>query len=189
MEAFTSHNSTSGVLAVSANFIGEEVSGGGEIGTTFYPALSINGNGNSTDLITACDFFGPNRCRSEAGQPVPQFELDFGGSIVITGRITTSGSCHSGCAPSPSAGEKRVRMFTPQENLPTVEDFGEARLVGGQTYVHIDRAFANTIDSRAAYMVFITPEGDNRGLYVTNKTSTGFDVRESQGGRSTLAFD
>jgi hypothetical protein len=37
-------------------------------------------------------------------------------------------------------------------------------------------------------MVFITPEGDSRGVYVTAKTSLGFTVRENQGGQSTLAF-
>ena len=36
--------------------------------------------------------------------------------------------------------------------------------------------------------MFLTPEGDNRGLYVDHKTGAGFDVRESQGGRSTIAF-
>jgi hypothetical protein len=55
--------------------------------------------------------------------------------------------------------------------------------------VRIDPAFANTMDKSATYLVFITPKGDNRGLYVTNESATGFEVRESQGGRSTLAFD
>jgi hypothetical protein len=44
------------------------------------------------------------------------------------------------------------------------------------------------MDQRAAYMVTITPEGDSRGLYVTAKTSIGFEVHENQGGKSTLAF-
>ena len=38
-------------------------------------------------------------------------------------------------------------------------------------------------------MVFITPAGDSRGLYVANRTLAGFWVRENQGGRSTLFFD
>jgi hypothetical protein len=48
--------------------------------------------------------------------------------------------------------------------------------------------FANVIDSRTNYMVFITPEGDNRGVYVADITHAGFSVHESQGGRSTLMF-
>ncbi|HEY7980612.1 MAG TPA: hypothetical protein VID19_03945, partial [Candidatus Eremiobacteraceae bacterium] len=36
---------------------------------------------------------------------------------------------------------------------------------------------------------FVTPDGDNNGLYVTGKSAHGFIVREARGGRSTLAFD
>ena len=38
------------------------------------------------------------------------------------------------------------------------------------------------------YHVFLTPEGDSAGLYVTGKTSAGFEVREQQGGTSSLTF-
>jgi hypothetical protein len=41
----------------------------------------------------------------------------------------------------------------------------------------------------ASYHVFITPNGDSKGLYVTAKTATGFEVRESGGGTSSLSFD
>jgi hypothetical protein len=110
------------------------------------------------------------------------------GNEQITGKIFTGGACGTGCARTATSGEKRVRFYSPQESLPTVEDFGEGQLVNGQAYVRIDPAFANTMDPRANYMVFITPEGDSRGVYVTAKTSAGFVVRENQGGRSTLAF-
>jgi hypothetical protein len=69
-----------------------------------------------------------------------------------------------------------------------MEDTGEARLVDGRAYVRIDAALANVIDSGAEFSVFITPEGDSRGLYVTQKSPSGFAVRENQFGRSTLAF-
>jgi hypothetical protein len=39
------------------------------------------------------------------------------------------------------------------------------------------------------YSVSITPEGNSNGLYVSQKTLTGFAVRENNGGRSTLAFE
>jgi hypothetical protein len=44
------------------------------------------------------------------------------------------------------------------------------------------------IDLRDGYRVFVTPEGDSKGLYVA-KAAGGFFVREQQGGRSTLPFD
>jgi hypothetical protein len=45
------------------------------------------------------------------------------------------------------------------------------------------------MDRSTAYHVFITPDGDTRGLYVATKTAEGFIVRETQGGRGTLSFD
>ncbi|MBD5603952.1 MAG: hypothetical protein IAI48_02495, partial [Candidatus Eremiobacteraeota bacterium] len=48
---------------------------------------------------------------------------------------------------------------------------------------------ADTIDRRIAYHVFVTPEGDCNGLYVTQKTPNGFAVRELRGGRSSLSFE
>jgi hypothetical protein len=38
-------------------------------------------------------------------------------------------------------------------------------------------------------MVFVSPQGDNHGLYVTQISGRGFVVRESYGGHATLAFD
>jgi hypothetical protein len=61
-------------------------------------------------------------------------------------------------------------------------------LQNGNAYVYLDPAFANVIERGAKYLVFITPEGDSRGLYVTEKTARGFVVRENMGGHSTLAF-
>jgi hypothetical protein len=81
-----------------------------------------------------------------------------------------------------------VTTYSTQSSSPTLEDYGEAQLSGGSAHVSIERTFATTIDRSAGYLVFITPEGDTRGLYVTQKTSGGFTVRENQGGRSTVAF-
>jgi hypothetical protein len=36
--------------------------------------------------------------------------------------------------------------------------------------------------------VFLTPEGDCRGLYVSDKRPHQFEVRELQGGTSSLTF-
>jgi hypothetical protein len=39
------------------------------------------------------------------------------------------------------------------------------------------------------YYVFLTPLGDTRGLYVSAKTPSSFQVRENEGGRGRVAFD
>lgn len=178
-----------GVEGESLGSIGVFAKGGFVGSGVSVPALSVTGNATNPDLIYACSSGGADPCTEFPGSATPQFAVVNNGNVFITGRIFTSGSCSSGCAPTHSSGEKRVQMFTPQESLPTVEDFGEAQLVDGRSYVRIDPAFANTIDAHASYMVFITPQGDNRGLYIAGKTAGGFEVRESQGGRSTLTFD
>ena len=72
--------------------------------------------------------------------------------------------------------------------MQTIEDFGSGTLVAGTGVVHIDPSFAQMGDG-AGYEVFLTPKGDSNGLYVAQENATSFVVRESRGGRSTLAFD
>jgi hypothetical protein len=64
----------------------------------------------------------------------------------------------------------------------TIEDVGTARMTGDVANVTIDPAFASVID-RKWYYVFVTPLGDTRGLYVSMKTPTAFQVREDGGDR------
>jgi hypothetical protein len=60
---------------------------------------------------------------------------------------------------------------------------------GGVANVSFERDFASTIDRNSPYYVFLTPLGDARGLYVSIKAPSGFQVRETEHGRSSIAFD
>ena len=71
----------------------------------------------------------------------------------------------------------------------TIEDAGTARMTGGVGVVRFDPDFARTLDLRSGYQVFLTPDGDTRGLYVAQKYEAGFIVRENEHGRSTVDFD
>ena len=82
-----------------------------------------------------------------------------------------------------------VSSFTAKSTEPTVEDTGSAHLVAGVVTVALDHSFAAAIDAATPYRVFITPGGETRGLFVAQKTSHGFVVREMQAGRSNVAFD
>ena len=84
---------------------------------------------------------------------------------------------------------QRVVAYTSQTTTRTLEDVGSARLVNGQSTVVLDRTYATSIDMSAPYHVFLTPNGDTRGLYVAAKTPGSFTVRETQGGHGTLSFD
>jgi hypothetical protein len=109
--------------------------------------------------------------------------LDDSGNIFASGEIYTSGSCQSGCSRT-----RGVREYAARSTEATLDDEGEATLRYGTVHVALDPAFANAIDDQRPYIVTVTPEGDCNGLYVANRTATGFDVRELRGGRSTTGF-
>lgn len=83
---------------------------------------------------------------------------------------------------------ERVLTYTPESATATVEDVGTARMVDGVANVRIDPAFAAMMDGRW-YYVFLTPLGDTRGLYVSRKGRSGFQVHQTERGRASLDFD
>ena len=178
-----------GVSGSSAGFVGVNAIGGGPIdgGTNDVPAFSVvGGTGNPGFLMLVCTNPADNPCTGDSGSRV--FTLDSGGDIMIPGLIKTGGFCNGGCLGVRNGVSHRVISYAPSQAVPSIDDFGEAQLVSGRAVVRLSADFANVVDLRANYIVFITPEGDSRGLYVTEKTRTGFTVRENEGGRSTLAF-
>jgi hypothetical protein len=108
------------------------------------------------------------------------FAVDGAGNVQAAGALTGAARVGSGAT---------ATAFTPQTTLPTVEDSGTAQLAGGAAVVRLDPSYAAAIDAKAGYRVFLTPNGDTRGLFVETATPGGFIVRESQGGRSTVSFD
>jgi hypothetical protein len=87
-----------------------------------------------------------------------------------------------------NANGQRVVSYGSESATATIEDVGTGRLIHGIANVQIDPSFASMTD-RKWYYVFLTPLGDTRGLYVSTKTATGFQVREAEAGRSNLSFD
>jgi hypothetical protein len=92
-------------------------------------------------------------------------------------------------AVSVEGGARQVEMYAMHAPENWFEDFGTAQLAGGSVVVKIDPAFAETINGQMEYHVFLTPEGNCEGLYVTNKTATSFEVHELRGGMTSVAFD
>jgi hypothetical protein len=84
-------------------------------------------------------------------------------------------------------GENRVTYAMESPEVIS-EDFGSGKLVDGKATVTIDPLFAATVDL-SEYHVFVTPLGDCNGLYVSNKTATGFEVHELGGGTVSVEFD
>jgi hypothetical protein len=104
-----------------------------------------------------------------------------GGELSCTGRVKALVSV--------GGGARKVETYSVQSPESWMEDFGSGEIRHGVALVTIDPAFAETVTPDASYHVFITPRGDSKGLYVINATPAGFEVRESGGGTSSLAFD
>lgn len=69
------------------------------------------------------------------------------------------------------------------------EDFGTVQLKNGRAIVKIDPTFSETTNTAIDYKVFLTANGNTRGLYVVRKSATTFEVRENRRGRSNISFD
>jgi hypothetical protein len=205
----TADNFGNGLLAASQGGVG--VFAGGATGVLAFSnsisgdGLAGFGSGGGTGVYAVGGSAGcPQFCAAILAQPGTTgadmievtdsdnnltMHLDYQGNLTIAGTLVTGGSCHIGCVTTGTAGTGQVVAYATREASPTIEDVGGGQLVGGQGYVRIDAAFARTMDTHAQYRVFLTPEGDSNGLFVTGKTPSGFGVRENRGGRSSLSFD
>jgi hypothetical protein len=86
-------------------------------------------------------------------------------------------------------GKRKVALSAIESPKNWFEDAGAAELVNGSAVVTLDPDFIQTINTNLDYHVFLTPNGDSRGLYVTRKTAASFEVREQGGGTSSIGFD
>jgi hypothetical protein len=134
--------------------------------------------GTSNNLMGVYGFSAGNAgIVGQTGNP-KSFAGYFAGNLVVTGT-------KSAAVPFPDGSQRALYCMESPELW--FEDFGTAKLRRGRAVVEFDADFAKVI-KRGDYRVFFTPEGDCRGLYVRRKTAASFEVRESQGGKSSIAF-
>ena len=86
-------------------------------------------------------------------------------------------------------GTRTVALSAIESPVNWFEDAGSAKLIHGVAVVELDPTFIQTVNTTMDYKVFPVPNGDCKGLYVTNKTATSFEVRELGGGTSSVDFD
>ncbi len=120
-------------------------------------------------------------CGSSAGD----FSVDAAGDGVFEGFVQADG----GFTMAIRGRAGQVRASVPLAPRATVEDTGTARMTAGVGVVHLQPDFASTLDMSQGYQVFLTPDGDTRGLYIAQKYENGFVVRENEHGRSSVYFD
>jgi len=114
-----------------------------------------------------------------------------GGSCTLTGGgdAACTGTLKSVVATTSSEGARRVETYAVQSAENWFEDAGTAQLVNGTASVNLEPVFGQTVNTGVEYHVFLTPDGDCKGLYVSSKSASGFEVRELGGGASSIAFE
>jgi hypothetical protein len=89
----------------------------------------------------------------------------------------------------PLPDDRVVSLYAVESPENWFEDFGSGELNNGVATIEIDPTFSQTVSLDVSYHVFLTPNGDCEGLYVAQKSATGFEVRELRAGKSNVAFD
>jgi hypothetical protein len=107
-------------------------------------------------------------------------------TMDTNGNLTCTGS-KSAVVPVDN-GQHQVALYAVEATQNWFEDFGSGLLANGTATINLDRTFAQTVNLGTEYHVFVTPEGDCRGLYVDSKTAAGFEVHELGGGQSSVPF-
>ena len=107
--------------------------------------------------------------------------------IMNNGDLKCSGSL-SGVVKA-DGGSKQVSVHAMLSPENWFEDFGSATLANGVATVALDPTFTATVNTTIDYHVFLTPTGDCKGLYISQKSANSFEVRELAGGQSNVAFD
>jgi hypothetical protein len=177
------------------------------------PALSVEETTTGTDLIGTYGAYNGNThsypetfivqagTANDSGNALAGgSDVQVSGDLYVQGNVystctdfpeTTSADCSNGrITAQPSSRGTKLRTYASEQSMRTVEDFGEAQLIDGHSFVPLEPIFASSIARDRSYLVFITAEGDSPGhLYVAGKSATGFTVRESSHGVSTLPFE
>ena len=157
-----------GVLGTTSNGqAGYFFSGGGPSGQFALNAVSLS---STQPLFLASNFGTGKACTIDA-----QSNLSCNGSKSAVVPVDN--------------GTRKVALYAIESPENWFEDIGGARLSGGAATVHLEPTFAQTVNTDLDYRVFLTPNGDCLGLYVTHKTANSFEVHELGGGTSDISFD
>lgn len=179
------YNPSFGPAGVSGQgYVGVTGVGGGTGSSGNSPGAGVVGEGNGgVAMIAYSD--GNFDAFQAYSQDNPIMSLDKSGNMVLAGTIITNGTPQ---VRTKNVSGAEVVAYNSREAIPTIEDFGRATLRDGSAEIVLNAGFASILNQRQPYMVFITAEGDSRGLFATRLTPSSFAVRENGGGRSSLMF-
>lgn len=184
-----SSNNGAGVSGSSTD--GNGLQGDSTTGAGVY-AFSANYSGGSFESGST-DFFTVQAYNDAGGYPFAAYTtlgevaIDPVGDVTATGTMYAQGFVTQ--LHTTTNDGRHVSAYASQSADAEMSDVGTGQITGGHGIIHLDPAFARTLDMKSGYHVFLTPMGDCRGLFIASKSPAGFEVRELQGGQSTLSFD
>jgi hypothetical protein len=111
------------------------------------------------------------------------WHLDSSGDIVTSGRLVQLVESSTGA---------KIETYAAASREMTVQLSGTIALNHGRATVRfdeIDPEFTNIIDENPSYRALVTPYGATGSLYVTNRTTDGFDIVESGAATSGVDVD
>lgn len=164
-----------------------ETGGEGVLATADDGVAVFGGNKSSSGNATA-EFVNFENT-DESGLVLTTFGFEYGGgcNFDVSGNLSCTGKI--GEVAPVDGGSRKVALNSVQSPEAWFEDAGSGQLSGGQAVVNIESVFGQTINTGVEYHVFLTPNGDCKGLYVAEKSAASFVVKELGGGTSSIAFD
>jgi hypothetical protein len=180
----------SGVGALSSVFVNGPAAVWGDTSSAGYAVVGTTDNGvagqfinnsPSQEAMYVGNFYNGNSTVATLTGETGGCTFFGNGDVLCDGKISS--------AVKLKGSETSVKTYSVQSTENWYEDAGSATLVNGVVHVELESTFSQTVNTEVAYQVFLTPGGDSEGLYVTNKTATGFDVHEQHGGHSNIPFD
>jgi hypothetical protein len=168
-------NDGTGLFGAGGGTSGQGVRGIGAGGPNTSPsnAVGVYGQGGSgADGVQGVSN-GPQSAGVHGMSSGSGFAGLFDGNVQVNGDLNVTGT-KSAVVPFPDGSHRRLYCMEAPESW--LEDFGVDQLVNGQAEIRFDPDFVAVVGSND-YHVFITEYDDNNGLYVTQRTNTGFCVR------------
>jgi hypothetical protein len=167
---------------------GDSNAGNGVMGTSKQQEGIVGITNDSINQFNPAGYFN-NSNTNPFDLVLETFGENVGGSCVIdnSGDLSCTGS-KSAVVPV-DQNSRMVALYAIESPKNWFEDFGSGQLSNGSTTIRLERVFSQTVDLDVNYHVYLTPNGDCKGLYITRKTPTSFEVHELGRGTSNVGFD
>lgn len=161
------------------------ISSGNGVGYTYFnggSGATLNGTnmgvgGNSTSLTGTGGYFQNPLTYAYVGVTVAGFNYKINGTGLVATIVENT------------KGEK-VNLVCPEAPEALFQDYGEGQLQNGFCHIDLDPDFAKniTVNAKHPLRVMIQLNDDCNGVYVANRSATGFDIRELNNGTSNAKF-